>query len=109
MYNEMTNALVCIAEKLTNNKDGSCKIFTRDGTIYIFDEFNNEFTFIYQSKSYYTCDCDADISIKIKKDGTIQVSLFNYSYKKELSERIKRMYNIIMDNLKLKFFWKGHN
>lgn len=108
MFNEMTYALVCIAEILTNNKDGSCKIFTKYGAIYIFDEFNDEFTFIYQSESYCDYDDSADISVKIRKDGTIQVSLFNFSYKNELSERIKRMYNIIMDNLRLSLFWKGY-
>lgn len=108
MFNEMTYALVCIAEILTNNKDGSCKIFTEDGAIYIFDELNGEFAFIYQLESYCDYDDSADISVKIRKDGTIQVSLFNFYHKNELSERIKRMYNIIIDNLRLSLFWKGY-
>lgn len=104
----MTYALVCIAEILTNNKNGSCKIFTEDGTIYIFDEFNDEFSFLYQPESYHPCDCNPNVSIKITKDGIAQVDLFDYCDKNELSERVKRMYNISMDNLRLSLFWKGY-
>lgn len=108
MFNKITYALVCIAKKLTNNKDGSCKIFTEDGAIYIFNEFNDEFSFLYQPESYHPCDCNPCISIKINEDGIVKVDIFNYCSKKELSERIERMYNIIMDNLRLNLFWKGY-
>ncbi len=108
MNNEITKALVCIAEKLTNNDCGSYKIFIEDGTIYIFDEFNDEFSFLYQPESYHPCEYNKNMSIKIRKNGNVRRDIFNYCNDKELSERVKRMYNMIIDNLRLSLFWKGY-
>ena len=82
------------------------KIFLTDNRVlYLSNRYLGEFSLIVEDYSSFYYDDKSHPSVSVLIDGTIVTNTF-YSGEKALLNRAKLVYNIMVDNLKLKYFWK---
>lgn len=82
------------------------KIFLTDNRVlYINNRYLDEFTLIVEDYTSFYYTRDSHPSITIYSDGTIATDIFHCN-EEALLRMAKLMYNIMVDNLKLKYFWK---
>jgi hypothetical protein len=82
------------------------KIFLTDNrAIYLSNRYSNEFSLIVEDYSSFYYTDESHPSITILSDGTIYSDILSGN-EKTLLNKAKIVYNILVDNLKLKYFWK---
>lgn len=82
------------------------KIFLPDNrAIYLSNRYLDEFSLIIEDYSSFYYTNESHPSITIFSDGTIYNDILSGN-KKTLLNKAKMVYNILVDNLKLKYFWK---
>lgn len=104
MKSEESVALAKIA-KILLLKNHS-KIFLPDNRVlYITNRYANEFSLIIEDYSLFYYTEETHPSITVLFDGTIYQDILSGD-EKALLKRANLVYNIMVDNLKLKYFWK---
>lgn len=104
MKSEESVALAKIA-KILLLKNHS-KIFLSDNRVlYITNRYANEFSLIVEDYSSFYYTEKTHPSITVLFDGTIYQDILSGD-EKALLKRANLVYNIMVDNLKLKYFWK---
>ena len=82
------------------------KIFLTDNRVlYLSNRYLGEFSLIIEDYSSFYYTEETHPSITVFSDGTIYTNILSGD-KKALLNRAKLVYNIMVDNLKLKYFWK---
>lgn len=104
MKSEYSIALAKIAKILLLRNIS--KIFlTENRVLYISNRYACEFSLIVEDYTSFYYTEESHPSITIFSDGTIATDIF-HSNEEALLKRAKIMYNVMVDNLKLKYFWK---
>lgn len=104
MKSDESIALAKIAKILL--RKNISKIFLTDNRVlYLSNRYLEEFSLIIEDYSsfYYTEETHPAITVFF--DGTIYTDILSGD-EKALLNRAKLVYNIMVDNLKLKYFWK---
>lgn len=104
MKSDESIALAKIAKILL--RKNISKIYLTDNlAIYLSNRYLNEFSFIVEDYSSFCYTEETHPSITVLFDGTIYQDILSGD-EKALLKRANLVYNIMVDNLKLKYFWK---
>lgn len=76
-----------------------------DRVIYLCNRYLCEFSLIVEDYSSFYYTEESHPSISVYHDGTIIREMF-FGSEKELLHKAKIVYNILVDSLKLEYFWK---
>lgn len=104
MKSDESIALAKIA-KILLRKNISKIYLPDDRVIYLCNRYLDEFSLIVEDYSSFYYTEESHPSISVYHDGTIIRELF-FGSEKDLLNKAKIVYNILVDNLKLKYFWK---
>lgn len=104
MKSDESIALAKIAKILL--RKNISKIFLTDNRVlYLSNRYLEEFSLIVEDYTSFYYTVETCPSITIYSDGTIMIDMF-HSNEEALLKMAKIMYNLMVDNLKLKYFWK---
>ena len=104
MKSDESIALAKIA-KILLRKNISKIYLTDNRAIYLSNRYLNEFSLIVEDYSSFYYNDESHPSITILSDGDIYSDILSGD-EKALLKRANLVYNIMVDNLKLKYFWK---
>lgn len=104
MKSDESIALAKIAKILL--RKNISKIFLTDNRVlYLSNRYLEEFSLIVEDYTSFYYTVETCPSITIYSDGSIMIDMF-HSNEEALLRMAKIMYNVVVDNLKLKYFWK---
>ena len=104
MKSDESIALAKIA-KILLRKNISKIYLTDNRAIYLSNRYLNEFSLIIEDYSSFYYNDESHPSITVLSDGHIYSDILSGN-EKTLLNKAKIVYNILVDNLKLKYFWK---
>lgn len=82
------------------------KIYLPDNrAIYLSNRYLGEFSFVVEDYSSFYYTDESHPSVTVLFDGNIYSDMLSGN-EKDLLNKAKIVYNILVDNLKLKYFWK---
>ena len=104
MKSDESIALAKIA-KILLRKNISKIYLTDNRAIYLSNRYLNEFSFIVEDYSSFYYNDESHPSITVLSDGYIYSDILSGN-EKTLLNKAKIVYTILVDNLKLEYFWK---
>lgn len=104
MKSDESIALAKIA-KILLRKNISKIFLTNNRVLYINNRYSCEFLFVVEDYTSFYYTEESHPSISIYSDGIIATDIF-HNNEEALLKRAKLVYNVMVDNLKLKYFWK---